>query len=204
MNNGASTMPRKMLAAVERPTAPPTPSVRSKQPRHAAHDRRQDAPVEQERRQHAHDQHDRQRLEREDEIGAGRLEVERQRAAAEIAEHEGAAGARGGRDGADGVIDGAEGRCDQRHLDQHQRGEDGDDEADRRLPERHCAAVLAKRPGDRQKRHHAERRLQLQHYPEDPALSEYGSGARASAMPATMLSPLTRRPVSATGRSCLR
>lgn len=28
-NSGASTMPRKMLAAVESPTAPPTPSVRS-------------------------------------------------------------------------------------------------------------------------------------------------------------------------------
>ena len=29
MHNGASTMPRKMLAAVDSPTAPPTPSVRS-------------------------------------------------------------------------------------------------------------------------------------------------------------------------------
>jgi hypothetical protein len=29
MNSGDSTMPRKMLAAVERPTAPPMPSVRS-------------------------------------------------------------------------------------------------------------------------------------------------------------------------------
>ena len=29
MNSGASTWPTKMLAAVESPTAPPTPSVRS-------------------------------------------------------------------------------------------------------------------------------------------------------------------------------
>ena len=29
MNSGASTMPRKMLAAADSPTAPPTPSVRS-------------------------------------------------------------------------------------------------------------------------------------------------------------------------------
>ena len=29
MNSGASTMPRKILAAVDKPTAPPTPSVRS-------------------------------------------------------------------------------------------------------------------------------------------------------------------------------
>ena len=78
------------------------------QPRHAAHDRRQHAPVEQQRRQNAHDQHDRQRLKRQDEIRARRLEIERQRAAAEIAEHEGGAGARGRRDRVDGVVDGAE------------------------------------------------------------------------------------------------
>jgi hypothetical protein len=29
MKSGDSTMPRKMLAAVDRPTAPPTPIVRS-------------------------------------------------------------------------------------------------------------------------------------------------------------------------------
>ena len=29
MNSGASTMPKKILAAVDNPTAPPTPSVRS-------------------------------------------------------------------------------------------------------------------------------------------------------------------------------
>ncbi len=29
MNSGDSTMPRKILAAVDSPTAPPTPSVRS-------------------------------------------------------------------------------------------------------------------------------------------------------------------------------
>ena len=146
------------------------------QPRHAAHDRRQHAPVEQQRRQHAHHQHDRQRLKRQDEIRAGRLQVEGQRAAAEIAEHEGGAGARGGRDRADGVVDGAEGLRDQRQLDQHQRGEERDDKADRRLPQRDRAAVLAKRPSDRQQRQHAERRLQLQHDPPNPR-SDYGSGA---------------------------
>ena len=93
------------------------------QPRHAAHDRRQDAPVEQQRGQHAHDQHDRQRLKRQNEIGAGRLEVERQRAAAEIAEHEGGAGARGRRDRADGFVDDAEGVRDQRQFYQDDGGE---------------------------------------------------------------------------------
>ena len=120
------------------------------QPRHAAHDRRQDAPVEQQRRQHAHHQNDRQRLERQDEIRAGRLEVERQRAAAEIAEHEGGAGAGGGRDGVDGIVDGAERLCHQRQFDQDQRREDGDAKPDGGLPQRDHAAVFAKHPGDRQ------------------------------------------------------
>ena len=58
------------------------------QPGEAAHDRRQDAPVEQERGQNAHDQHDRQRLQREHEICPGHLELVGKLAAAEIAEHE--------------------------------------------------------------------------------------------------------------------
>ena len=149
MNNGASTMPRKMLAAVDSPTAPPTPSVRSSSQAMPRTIGGRIAPVEQQRGQHAHDQHDRQRLEREDEIRAGRFEIERQRAAAEIAEHEGSAGARGGGDGADGIVDGAEGVRHERQLDQHQRGEDGRDKPDRGLPQRHRAAILAERPGDR-------------------------------------------------------
>ena len=120
------------------------------QPRHAAHDRRQHAPVEQQRRQHAHDEHDRQRLKRQDEIRAWRLEIEGQRAAAEIAEHEGGAGARSRSDGSDGVVDGAERLRHQRHLDQHQRGNEGDDKADGRLPDRNRTAVFAKSPGDRE------------------------------------------------------
>ena len=47
-------------------------------PGHAAHDRRQDTPVEQQRREHAHDEHDGERLKRENEIRAGRFQVERQ------------------------------------------------------------------------------------------------------------------------------
>ena len=137
------------------------------QPCHAAHDRRQDTPVEQQRRQNAHDQHDRQRLKRQDEIRARRLEVERQRAAAEIAEHEGSAGARRRRDRVDGVVDRAERPCHRRQLEQHQRGDDGDGQANRHLPQRNRAAVLAERPCDRQQRQHAKRRLQLQH--ESPA-----------------------------------
>ena len=101
MNSGASTWPTKILAAVDRPTAPPTSSVLFQRPGEAAHDRRHDAPVEQQRRQHAHHQHHRQRLEGEDEIGARRLRIERQRAAADIAEHERGAGPRRRRDRVD-------------------------------------------------------------------------------------------------------
>ena len=152
-----------MLAAVGQADRAADAERALQQPRHAAHHRRQDSPVEQQRGQHAHDQHDRQRLKRQDEIRARRLEVERQRAAAEIAEHEGGAGAGGGGDRADRVIDGAEGVRDQRQLCQDHRGEKSDGKADGGLPQRHRAAVFAKRPGDRQQREHAKRRLQLQH-----------------------------------------
>ncbi len=64
------------------------------QPGDRAHDGRQDAPVKQQRRQRAHHQHDRQGLEGEDEARTGVRLGERQRAAAEIAEDEGRAGAR--------------------------------------------------------------------------------------------------------------
>ena len=146
------------------------------QPRHAAHDRRQDAPVEQQRGQHAHHQHDGQRLKRQDEIGAGRLEVERQRAAAEIAEHERRARARGGGDRADGVVDDGKGVRDEGQFYQRERGEEGDGKADRRLLQRHRAAVLTDRPRDREQRQYAERRLQLLH--PAPSTSSSRDGAR--------------------------
>ena len=171
-----------MLAAVERPDRAADAERAFQKPRHAAHDRRQHPPVEQQRGQHAHHQDDRQRLKRQDEIRTGRLEIEGQRAAAEIAEHEGGAGAGRGRNGVDGVVDGAEGAGHQRQLDQHQRGDERDRKSDRRLPPRHRAAVFAERPRHRQQRQHAERRLQLQHDPKAPS-GDYDSGGLASAMP---------------------
>jgi hypothetical protein len=105
------------------------------QPGHAAHHRRQHAPIEQKRREHAHDKHDRQRLKRQDKVGAGRLEVERQRAAAEIAEHERGAGARGGRNRADGVVDDAKTARDHRKLEQRHRGQDRDQKPHGGLPQ---------------------------------------------------------------------
>jgi len=94
-------------------------------------------------------------------------------ATAEIAEHERRTRAGGGGDRADGIVDGAERFCDRRQLDQHQRGRDSDGKADSDLPDRDGAAVFAKRPGDRQQRQHAERRLQLQHDPKAPSC-DYG------------------------------
>ena len=80
MNSGASTWPTKMLAAVDSPTAPPTPMVRLSATGEALHDRRQDAPVEQQRGEHAHHQHDRQRAERQHEVRCrGIFRFERQR-----------------------------------------------------------------------------------------------------------------------------
>ena len=184
MNSGASTMPRKMLAAVDKSDRAADAERALQQPRHAAHHRRQDPPVKQQRGQHAHHEHDRQRLKRQDEIRAGRFEVERQRAAAEIAEHERGARARGRGDRADRIVDGAERLRDERQLDQGQRGEKRDAEADGGLPQRNRAAVLAKRPRDRQEREDAERRLQLQHRFRSPRSMPIMAAAQLqSAMP---------------------
>ncbi len=90
-------------------------------PGKSAHDRRHDPPVEQKRSEHAHHQHDRQRLEGEDELRSGRLGFERQRTAADIAEHERGTGPGRRRDRLDRVLDPDEGEPDLRHLEQQHR-----------------------------------------------------------------------------------
>ncbi len=127
----------------------------------AAHDRRQDAPVEQQRGEHAHEQHDRQRLQRQHEFRTRHLELEGKLAAAEIAEHEGGAGLAGGGDGIDRVIDHREGMADAGHLEQRDGGEERHHEADRGLLEGDGAAVFAEHPGDGDEREYADRRLQI-------------------------------------------
>jgi hypothetical protein len=103
-------------------------------------------------------------------IGTGGLAIERQRTAAEIAEHERRAGPRRRGNGVDRIVDGAERACHRRKLEQNERGEDNGRKPDRGLTERHRAAVLTERPRDRQQRQHAKRRLQLQHEsPKAPA-----------------------------------
>ena len=132
-------------------------------PRKAAHDRRHDAPIEQQRRQHAHHQHDGQRLKAENEVGARRLELERQRPAADIAEHERRAGPGRGGDGIDRVIDQREHHLDLRHLEHDEREEEGDAEPDAGLPPIHRAAVLADEPGEGEDGEDAEGGLEVEH-----------------------------------------
>jgi hypothetical protein len=81
----------------------------------------------------------------------------------------------------DRVVDDAEAVRDERQFYQRDGGEKGDEKPDRHLPQRHRAAVLAKRPGDRQQCKHAERRLQLKHDSPE-AGGDYGSGDRVSAI----------------------
>jgi hypothetical protein len=161
MNNGASTWPTKMLAAVDSPTADLKCAL--ERPGKSAHDRRHDAPVEQQRGQHAHQQDHGQRLEGEAEFRSRGLELERQRAAADIAEHERRAGPGRCRDLLDRAIDPGEGNLDFRHLEQKERQQKGDCQADAGLPPVHRAAVLADDEGDGDDRDHPGNRLQIFH-----------------------------------------
>ena len=132
-------------------------------PRKAAHDRRHDAPIEQQRRQHAHHQHDRQRLKAENEFRPRRLQLERQRPAADIAEHERGAGPGRGGDGIDRLSDQREHHLDLRHLEHDDREDKGDGKPTHRPP-RHRAAVLADEPGQREDGEDAEGGLEVLHY----------------------------------------
>ena len=132
-------------------------------PGKTAHDRRHDAPVEQQRRQHAHHQHHRQRLEAEDELRRRRLDVERRGAAADIAEHESGAGLGRVGDRIDRAIDPIERDLGLRHFEHQQSEREGDAKPGHHRPPRHRAAVLADRKGERENGEHAQRRLQVEH-----------------------------------------
>jgi hypothetical protein len=165
MNNGASTMPRKMFAAVRESHRAADLERALERPREAAHDRRQDAPIKQQRGQNAHHQHDRQRLQRQHEFRAGHLELEGKLAAAEITEHERGAGlaCRGNR--IDRVIDRAERARDGRHLEQEDCGGKGHQQGNRRLRPGHAAAIFADDPGNAEQGEDAECGLETLHCP---------------------------------------
>ena len=132
-------------------------------PRKAAHDRRHDAPIEQQRRQHAHHQDDGQRLKAENEGGSRLFDFEGQRPAADIAEHEGGAGPGRGGDGIHRVIDQPEHHLDLRHLEHDEREEEGDAKRNTGLPPIHRAAVLADEPGEGEDGEDAEGGLEVWH-----------------------------------------
>jgi hypothetical protein len=134
----------------------------------AAHDRRHDAPVEEKRGDDAHHQHDGERLEGETEFRSGRLELERQRPAADVAEHERGAGLGRRRDRSDSVVDPHEGVFDLRHLEEEECEREGDGKPDRSLPPGDRAAVLTDEPSDNDYRRDAQRRLQVCHVDRAP------------------------------------
>ena len=128
-------------------------------PGEGAHHRRHNAPVEQDRGEHAHHQQDRQCLQREHEFGAGHLQIVGQRPAAEIAEHE-----RGSRPGGranctDRLVDVGESRHDWGHFQQSDGGDDSDGKRDAHMPPGYGAAAFAEQPGNGEDRDHANCRL---------------------------------------------
>ena len=119
--------------------------------------------MEHQRGEHAHHQHHRQRLQREHELGARRLELEGQRAAAEIAEHERGAGPGRHGDGVDRIADHGERRLQLRDLEHQHCKYEGDRKPGGGLAPRHQAAVLADDEGERQQSEYADDRLNVLH-----------------------------------------
>jgi hypothetical protein len=132
-------------------------------PRKAAHDRRQDAPVEQQRGQHAHHQNQRQRLESEDEFAAGIFWIERQRTAAEIAEHEAGTCTGCGGDGVDRAIGSGETGAQRRDFEKQHSKNDGEGHRRKHPPPRYRTMIFAYGKGHRRNDDGAKKRLQDKH-----------------------------------------
>jgi hypothetical protein len=97
------------------------------------------------------------------EIRAGRLRIEGQRTAADIAEHERRAGPRRRRNRLDGAVDPAKRNRGLRDLQHQDREAERHGKPDNNRPPRHRAAVLADEPGDSEEGKDAERGLQTLH-----------------------------------------
>jgi hypothetical protein len=135
------------------------------QPREPAHEPRQDPPVEQQRRERAHDQHERQRAEREDERGGLGLLLERQRRAAEVAEHErgacpGRAVAR-----ADRAVEPKEELGEERHLERERRERERERHAGEHRAPWNRAPPLGDEARERVQREEAEQALDRETHP---------------------------------------
>ena len=133
------------------------------EPGEAVHQRRQDAPMEQERGQYAHHQHDRQGLQRQHKFRPRHLELVGKLAATEIAENEGGAGPACGGDRIDRIVDRREHARGARDLEQDDRGNERHHQRDRGLPPRYAAAVFADDPGKGEQGEDAECRLEICH-----------------------------------------
>jgi hypothetical protein len=132
-------------------------------PGEAAHDRRQDAPVKQQRGQHAHHQHDRQRLKAEHEfIGRAGHGIWRG-AAADITEHETGAGDGRRAHCLDRAVDQRETGLDLRDFQKQYGGGEGQGQGRARALPVDRAPVLADQEGKGDEAKRAERRLQVVH-----------------------------------------
>ena len=134
-------------------------------PGKAAHDGRHDAPVEQQRRQHAHHQHHRQRLEAENELRRRRLDVERRRRRRRHSRTRRRcrrASASATASTARLIQSNAISVCGTLSI-SNASAKVTPSPVDHRPP-RHRAAVLAERKGERENGEHAQRRLQVWHF----------------------------------------
>jgi hypothetical protein len=121
-------------------------------------------PIEQQRRQDAHHQHHRQRLEGEDEFAARALYIEWRARAADVAEHERSTSLGRRCDYFDGAIDPVESDRRLWQLQHQERQAERHREPSEHRPPRHRPAILTHEPGQRDNGDDAKRRLQvLQH-----------------------------------------
>src|ERR1700757_1585716 len=142
MNSGASTMPTKIFAAVETPTAPPTLSVRSSS---------QEKPCTSGGRM------------RQWNRSVVNTLITSTIGKACSASTEGGAGPACGGDRIDRIVDRREHARGARDLEQDDRGDERHQQRDRGLPPRYAAAVFADDPGKGEQGEDAECRLEICH-----------------------------------------
>lgn len=112
-----------------------------------AHDRRQHAPIEEQRAQRAHHEHDRQRPEGEHESCSGIRDLERGRTASEVAEHQARPGLGRLLEHEQRVVQLEKGFLHQRDLQEYDGHDELQDEAGHDGPPRHRGALFAGEPG---------------------------------------------------------
>ena len=132
-----------------------------KQPGEAADHRWQDAPVEQESGEHAHDKRHGQCLKGKDELAPGSLQFKRERATAQVAKDERCSSPRGRGNRIDHVVDKREGCPDWRYFQQENDENDGEAEPKPNCAPRDGTAALTQQPCTAQKRNDADHRSEI-------------------------------------------